>query len=144
MNVLEKAGLNPYLMQMVNIREHVAWVTDNDEKATAKATAQLKAAYERVHHHQPFSKKEIDANPDVVVIGAGLAGCEVGGQATKYENSFPALECCSCMIVPKLQEVIENPNIEFLNYSNVEDAVGFFGNFKVSVNKKAKYIVPDK
>jgi heterodisulfide reductase subunit A len=164
MNVLEKAGLNPYLMQMVNIREHVAWVTDNDEKATAKATAQLKAAYERVHHHQPFSKKEIDANPDVVVIGAGLAGCEaalnlaskerkvylvdknpsLGGQATKYENSFPALECCSCMIVPKLQEVIENPNIEFLNYSNVEDAVGFFGNFKVSVNKRAKYIVPDK
>lgn len=164
MNVLEKAGLNPYLMQMVNIREHVAWVTDNDEKATAKATAQLKAAYERVHYHQPFSKKEIDANPDVVVIGAGLAGCEaalslaskerkvylvdknpsLGGQATKYESSFPALECCSCMIVPKLQEVMENPNIEFLNYSEVEDAVGFFGNFKVSVNKKAKYVIPDK
>jgi len=164
MNVLEKAGLNPYLMQMVNIREHVAWVTDNVEKATAKATAQLKAAYERVHYHQPFSKKEIDANPDVVVIGAGLAGCEaalnlaskkrkvylvdknpsLGGQATKYESSFPALECCSCMIVPKLQEVMENPNIEFLNYSKVEDAVGFFGNFKVSVNKKAKYVIPDK
>ena len=164
MDVLEKAGLNPYLMQMVNIREHVAWVTDNDEKATAKATAQLKAAYERVYHHQPFSKKEIDANPDVVVIGAGLAGCEaalklaskerkvylvdknpsLGGQATKYESSFPALECCSCMIVPKLQEVMENPNIEFLNYSDVEDAVGFFGNFKVSVNKKAKYVIPDK
>lgn len=164
MNVLEEAGLNPYLMQMVNIREHVAWVTDDDARATAKASALLKAAYERVHYHQPFTKKEIEANADVVVIGAGLAGCEaalnlsskhrkvylvdknpsLGGQAVKYESSFPALECCSCMIVPKLQDVMENPNIEFLNYSEVEDAVGFFGNFKVTVNKKAKYVVPEK
>ncbi|MBN1273285.1 MAG: CoB--CoM heterodisulfide reductase iron-sulfur subunit A family protein [Candidatus Aminicenantes bacterium] len=164
MNVLEEAGLNPYLMQMVNIREHVAWVTDDDVRATAKASALLKAAYERVHYHQAFTKKEIDANADVVVIGAGLAGCEaalnlaskhrkvylvdknpsLGGQATKYESSFPALECCSCMIVPKLQEIMDNPNIEFLNYSDVEEAVGFFGNFQVTVNKKAKYVIPDK
>jgi len=164
MGVLEEAGLNPYYMQMVNIREHIAWVTKDPEQATAKAMAQLKAAYFRVYHHDAFEKKEIDANADVLVVGGGLAGCEaalnlasddrkvylveanpsLGGQATKYESSFPHLECCSCMIVPKLQEVVENPNIELLNYSDVEDVVGFFGNFNATIKKKAKYVVPDK
>jgi heterodisulfide reductase subunit A len=164
MEVLEKAGLNPYFMQLVNIREHVAWVTDNKEKATAKALTLMKAAYNRVHYHDAFEKKEIDAVADVLVVGGGLAGCDaalnlaseerkvylvetnpsLGGQATKYENSFPSLECCSCMILPKLQEVMENPNIELLNYSDVEDVVGFFGNFRATVNKKAKYVIPDK
>jgi heterodisulfide reductase subunit A len=164
MEVLEKAGLNPYFMQLVNIREHVAWVTDDKDKATAKALALLKAAYNRVYFHEAFEKKEIDATADVLVVGGGLAGCEaalnlasderkvylvethpsLGGQATKYESSFPSLECCSCMILPKLQEVVENPNIELLNYSEVEDVVGFFGNFTATVNKKAKYVIPDK
>ena len=164
MEVLEEAGLNPYFMQLVNIREQVAWVTDDKDKATAKALTLMKAAYNRVHYHEAFEKKEIDAVADVLVVGGGLAGCDaalnlaseerkvylvetnpsLGGQATKYENSFPALECCSCMILPKLQEVVENPNIELLNYSDVEDVVGFFGNFRATVNKKAKYVIPDK
>lgn len=164
MKVLEEAGLNPYFMQMVNIREHVAWVTDDKEKATAKAMTLLKAAYNRVYFHDAFEKKEIDANADVLVVGGGLAGCEaalnlasedrkvylvethpsLGGQATKYESSFPELECCSCMILPKLQEVVENPYIELLTYSDVEDVVGFFGNFTATINKKAKYVIPDK
>jgi heterodisulfide reductase subunit A len=163
MGVLEGAGLNPYFMQLVNIREQVAWVTDDKDKATAKALALMKAAYNRVHFHEAFEKKEIDATADVLVVGGGLAGCEaalnlaseerkvylvetnpsLGGQASKYENSFPSLECCSCMILPKLQEVVENPNIELLNYSDVEEVVGFFGNFKATVNKKAKYVIPD-
>jgi len=164
MKVLEEAGLNPYFMQLVNIREHVAWVTEDKDKATAKAMALLKAAYNRVQFHEAFEKKEIDANADVLVIGGGLSGCEaalnlaseerkvylvetqpsLGGQATKYESSFPDLECCSCMILPKLQEVVENPNIELLTYSDVEEVVGFFGNFEATINKKAKYVVPDK
>lgn len=164
MKVLEEAGLNPYFMQLVNIREHVAWVTDDRDKATAKALALLKAAYQRVQFHEAFEKKEIDANADVLVVGGGLSGCEaalnlaseerkvylvethpsLGGQATKYESSFPSLECCSCMILPKLQEVVENPHIELLTYSDVEEVVGFFGNFEATVNKKAKYVVPDK
>ncbi|MFW6128653.1 MAG: 4Fe-4S binding protein [Candidatus Aminicenantaceae bacterium] len=164
MKVLEEAGLNPYFMQLVNIREHVAWVTDDKDKATAKALALLKAAYNRVQFHEAFEKKEIDVTADVLVVGGGLAGCEaalnlaseerkvylvetnpsLGGQTTKYESSFPTLECCSCMILPKLQEVVENPNIELFNYSVVEDIVGFFGNFTATINKKAKYVIPDK
>lgn len=164
MAVLEEAGLNPYFMQLVNIREHVAWVTSDKDKATAKALALLKAAYHRVYFHEAFEKKEIDATADVLVVGGGLAGCEaalnlasekrkvylvetrpsLGGQASKYESSFPSLECCSCMILPILQKVVENPHIELLNYSDVEDVVGFFGNFSVTVNKKAKYVKPDK
>jgi heterodisulfide reductase subunit A2 len=164
MKVMEEAGLNPYFMQLVNIREHVAWVTEDKDKATVKAMALLKAAYNRVQFHKAFEKKEIDADADVLVVGGGLSGCEaalnlasderkvylvetqpsLGGQATKYENSYPDLECCSCMILPKLQEVVENPNIELLNYSDVEEVVGFFGNFKATINKKAKYVIPDK
>jgi len=81
-NTLLRAGFNPYLFQMVNIREQVAWVTADKAAATDKAKAYIRAAVKRVMLHEPLEKKEIECNTDVLVIGAGPAGMEAHGSRT--------------------------------------------------------------
>lgn len=163
-NVLQKAGLNPYLFQMVNIREQVAWVTADKTVATEKAKAYIRAAVRRVALQEPFEKKEIDCNTDALVIGAGPAGIEaalvlaragrkvtlveknsfVGGRVARYEDVFPKLECASCMLEPKMDDVLHNENIELLTGSEVQEVLGFLGNFVVKIHKKASFVDKEK
>ena len=163
-NVLQKAGLNPYLFQMVNIREQVAWVTADKTVATEKAKAYVRAAVRRVALQEPFEKKEIDCNTDVLVIGAGPAGIEaalvlaragrkvtlveknsfIGGRVARYEDVFPKLECASCMLEPKMDDVLHNENIELLTGSEVQEVLGFLGNFVVKIHKKASFVDKEK
>ena len=96
----------------------------------------------------------------VLVIGAGIAGIEsslllassgakvylvekasyFGGNIIKWEEVFPNMECATCMIAPKQQEILQNQNIELLTLSEVEDVQGSVGNFTVKVKKKARYV----
>jgi heterodisulfide reductase subunit A len=163
-NVLLKAGLNPYLFQMVNIREQVAWVTSSKTDATGKAKSYIRAAVRRVAFHEPLEKKEIDCNTDVLVIGAGPAGMEaalvlaragrkvclvernsfIGGRVARYEEVFPKMECASCMLEPKMDEVLHNENIELLTQSELKEVLGFLGNFVVRIEKKAAFVDREK
>lgn len=163
-NVLQKAGVNPYLFQMVNIREQVAWVTDDKNKATEKAKSYIRAAVKRVILHEPLEKKEIDCNTDALIIGAGPAGMEaahmlakagrkvclveknsfIGGRVARYEDVFPKMECASCMLEPKMDEILHDENIELLLNSEVREALGFLGNFVVKINKKAGFVDKEK
>jgi len=163
-NVLQRAGLNPYLFQMVNIREQVAWVTDDKNKATEKAKSYIRAAVKRVTLHEPLEKKEIDCNPDALVIGAGPAGMEaahmlakagrkvylveknsfIGGRVARYEDVFPKMECASCMLEPKMDEILHDENIELLLNSEIQEVLGFLGNFVVRINKKAGFVDNEK
>jgi len=99
-------------------------------------------------------------NNNVLVIGAGVAGIEaslllanagkkvyliekdliIGGNVIKYEEVFANMECSTCMIAPKQQEVLQNENIELLSLSEVEKVQGESGNFTVTINKKARYV----
>jgi len=163
-NVLQKAGLNPYLFQMVNIREQVAWVIADKTVATEKAKAYIRAAVRRVALQEPLDKKELDCNTDVLVIGAGPAGIEaalvlaragrkvtlveknsfIGGRVARYEDVFPKLECASCMLEPKMDDVLHNENIELLTGSEVQEVLGFLGNFVVKIHKKASFVDKEK
>lgn len=163
-NVLQKAGLNPYLFQMVNIREQVAWVTSDKKSATEKAKSSIRAAVRRVALHEPLEKKEIDCNTDVLVVGAGPAGMEaalmlakagrkvclveknsfIGGRAARYEDVFPKMECASCMLEPKMDEVLHDENIELLTCSEVEEVLGYLGNFVVKIKKSASFVDKNK
>jgi heterodisulfide reductase subunit A len=163
-NVLQKAGVNPYLFQMVNLREQVAWVTADKSVATDKAKAYIRAAVRRVALQEPLDKKEIDCNTDVLVIGAGAAGIEaalvaarsgrkvclveknsfIGGRVARYEDVFPKMECASCMLEPKMDEVLHNDNIEVLTNSEIIEVLGFLGNFVVKINKKASFVDGEK
>ncbi len=162
--VCQDAGLNPYLFEMVNIREHVSWVTVDKQKATEKAKALVAAAVRRVVYHQPLPKREVEINPNTLIVGGGIAGIQaalniadagykvylvernssIGGHMAQLDKTFPTLDCSACILTPKMSLVGANPNIELLTYSEVEEVGGYIGNFKVKVKKKARYIDVDK
>jgi len=158
--ILRNAGLNPFLLQIANIREHCAWVIKDKPLATDKAKAMIKAAVLRVVHHEPLETKEIECRPDVLVVGAGMAGISaaltlaqrnrevylveklpcIGGKVALYEDVFPTLECASCVLDPVADEILHHEQIKILTYSEVEEVLGFYGNFVVKVNKRARFV----
>lgn len=163
--VLSTAEMNPFLLAMANIREQVAWVTKDKKLATRKALAQLSAAIKRVRLQTPLEESFVECKGDFVVIGAGVAGMKaaltlaqqknrtvylverepwIGGKVAAYEAIFPKLECGPCVIEPEMDGVLHNERIRLLTGSEVNDVKGFFGNFNVQINKKARYVDMEK
>jgi len=156
--VCQEGGLNPYLFEMANIREHCSWV--HEDGATEKAEALVKAAVMRVYYHQPLLTKEVAINPNTLVVGGGIAGIQaaldiaesgykvylverepsIGGHMIQLDKTFPTLDCSSCILTPKMSQAGSQPNIELMTYSEVEEVSGYIGNFKVKIRKKARYV----
>ncbi len=162
--VCRRAGLNPYeAFHMVCIREHCSWVTEDENEATKKAIDLCRAGIHRVPLQHPLDAKVVPVNPNVLVVGGGIAGMQaaldvasagfkatlverqptIGGHMLQYDKTFPTLDCASCIGTPKMVSVGQNPNIELLTYSEVEEVDGFVGSFRVRVRKKARYVNTD-
>ena len=155
-----EAGVNPYLFEMANIREHVSWVTEDKAAATEKAKALVAAAVSRVYYHSPLESREVDINPNTLVVGGGIAGIQaalkiadskhtvylverepsIGGHMAQLDKTFPTLDCSACILTPKMTLVGSHPYIKLMTYSEVEEVSGFVGNFKAKIRKKARYI----
>ena len=162
--VCQEAGLNQYLFQMGNIREHCSWVTEDRKAATEKAKALVSAAVCRVFHQQPLETKEVPIHPDTLVVGGGITGIQaaleiadsghkvylverapsIGGHMSQLDKTFPTLDCSACILTPKMSLVGSHPNIELMSYSEVVDVSGYVGNFKVKIKKKARYVDEEK
>jgi len=163
MDVLEKAGMNRYFLQFVNLREQVAWVTPDREQATAKAAAQIRAALARVAKHQALERKALEVSGGVLVIGAGPAGIKaalalaeagrkvlivekspvLGGMPGRYEELFPNMECGPCLLEPAISDVLHGPysaNLEYLTMAEVVGVKGYYGNFTVTVRQHPRYV----
>jgi heterodisulfide reductase subunit A len=156
----ENGGLNPFMFEMANIREHDSWITDNEEAATLKAKALVNAAIERVVHHEPLEEIPVEINPNTLIVGAGIAGItsaleladggnhvylverqpSIGGHMAQLDKTFPTLDCSACILTPKMVDVDHHPNITLLTWSEVEALDGYIGNFDVTVRKKARYV----
>jgi len=156
----QRAGLNPFLFEMVNIREQDSWATDDREAATEKAKALIKGAIERVVLHQPLEPLSVPINPATLVVGGGIAGItaalelanagypvylverepSIGGHMAQLDKTFPTLDCSACILTPRMVEVGQHPKITLLSYSEVEEVEGYIGNFTVTVRKKARYV----
>jgi heterodisulfide reductase subunit A len=162
--VCQEAGLNPYLFEMANIREHCSWVHEDGDMATEKAKALISAAVRKIYYHEPLQVKEVPVNPNVLVIGGGIAGIQaalvvassghkvylverepsIGGHMAQLDKTFPTLDCSACILTPKMSLVGSHPYIELLTYSEVEEVSGYVGNFKVKIGKKPRYVDVDK
>jgi heterodisulfide reductase subunit A len=156
----QRAGLNPFLFEMANIRELNSWVTDDEWAATQKAKALIRGAVERVVHHRPLELLPVEINPSTLVVGGGIAGItaslelanagyhvylverepSIGGHMAQWDKTFPTLDCAACILTPRMVEVGQHPNITLLGYSQVEGVEGYLGNFKVTVRKEARFI----
>ncbi|MBN1886979.1 MAG: CoB--CoM heterodisulfide reductase iron-sulfur subunit A family protein [Thermoflexales bacterium] len=156
----ERAGVNPYMFEMANIREHCSWVHTDREAATAKAKALTAAAVGRVSHHQPLVEKRVPVNPNTLVIGGGVAGIQaaleiansghhvylverepsLGGHMAQLDKTFPTLDCSACILTPRMFEAGNHPNITLLTYSQLESVSGYIGNFKARIRKKARCV----
>lgn len=159
----QRAGMNPYLFEMANIRELDSWATDDRAAATHKAKAQVKGAVERVVRQQPLEPLIVDINPNTMVVGGGIAGItaalelanagyhvylverdsSIGGHMAKLDKTFPTLDCAACILTPKMVDIDQHPNVTLLTWSEVESVRGYVGNFSVQVRKKARYIDPE-
>ncbi|HBC47846.1 MAG TPA: disulfide reductase [candidate division Zixibacteria bacterium] len=159
----EKAGENPFMFQMANIREHVSWVTTDKFAATSKSKALIAAAVRRVALAHPLEQKKVPVNPNVLVVGGGIAGIHaaltlaaagkkvylvereptIGGHMAKFDKTFPTLDCAACILTPKMSSVKGNKNITLWTYSEVDSVAGYVGNFKVKVRRKPRYVIED-
>lgn len=155
-----KAGLNPYLCELVSIREQDSWVHSDKVAATEKAKAIISGGVERVIHHEPLEPLHVPIHPATLVVGGGIAGIQaaleiadagyqvylverepsIGGHMAQFDKTFPTLDCSACILTPKMVQVGSHPNITLLTWSEVKKVDGYVGNFAVTINKKARYV----
>jgi len=158
-----KAGLNPYYMHMVNIREHDSWVHEDRASATAKAIDMVRAAVRRVARHQALTRGSVPIHPAVLVVGGGIAGIHaaltlanagkkvylvekqpsIGGHMAMFDKTFPTLDCAACILTPKMSSVKAHPNITLWTNAEVTKVDGYVGNFKVQVTRWPRFIEED-
>ena len=156
----ERAGLNPYKVEVANIREQTSWVMKDMEQATEKAIALGKAAIAKTILDTPLIAGETPMTKRALVIGGGIAGITaaldiadagfpvdivekdytVGGKMAKLDKTFPTLDCASCIVTPKMTEVSQNPNIRILSASEVCRVSGFIGNFEIDIKRHPRYV----
>ena len=162
---VEEAGLNRYLYDQVNLREHVAWVhMDDHDFATLKAQGLVEMAVERAKYLEPLERKAVDVIQSAAVIGGGVAGISaaldlanagfethliesrptIGGQMALLDKVFPQNDCAICILGPIMSKVGQHPKINLMTYSEIDEVEGFVGNFKLKVRKKSPYIDWDK
>jgi len=157
---VEAAGINRYLFEMANIREQVSWVTIDPKMATEKAIRLLRGAVARVKFHEPLEMRRVPITRRVLIVGGGIAGIEaalqiadagfevvlverdssIGGHMSRFDKTFPTLDCAACILTPKMVSVGKHPNIRLLTWAEIDEVKGYVGNFKVKVRKKARYV----
>ncbi len=158
------AGINPFLCEMANVREHCSWIHEDREAATAKAIDVGRTIIEKVKHNTPLDTIRIPVTRRALVIGGGIAGIQaaldiadggrevvlvekepsIGGHMSQLSETFPTLDCSQCILTPRMVEVYQHPRIKLYSYSEVEAVEGYIGNFTVTVRKKARSIDEDK
>ena len=154
------AGLNPYMVEIANIREQCSWVHKDMMTGTEKAIILGKAAVAKVNLNAPLTPGESPVTKRALVIGGGIAGIQtaldiadagfevdivekkptIGGKMAQLDKTFPTLDCAACILTPKMVDVAQNEKIRIFSYSEVSDVKGFVGNFDVTIKRKARYV----
>ena len=160
----EAAGLNRYLVEMANIREHCSWVHLREkDNATVKAKDLVRMAVSRASLLREQVEQTVPVRRTAAVIGAGVAGIQsaldladagyhvyliekepsIGGRMAQIDKTFPTMDCSICILAPKMSEAGRHPNIEVITNSRVSHVGGYVGNFVVTVHKTPRYVTKD-
>jgi heterodisulfide reductase subunit A len=152
--VIREAGLNPYFLQVANIREQCSWVHTDRAAATEKAKGIVTGAVARACLLQPLEERDTHVTSAALVIGGGIAGLQaaldiadagyrvylvekettLGGHVAEFPRTFPTLEDVQALLGEVLGRVQKQPNIEVLTNSRVAQVDGYIGNFRVQVD----------
>lgn len=155
-----EAGLNPYLCEMANLREHCSWVHEKAEATTAKAIDLVRVMVEKVRRNTPLVPIQVPVTRTALVLGGGIAGIQaaldiataghkvvlverdpsIGGHMAQLSETFPTLDCSQCILTPRMVEAAQHPNITLYTYSELESLDGFIGNFKARIRRKARKV----
>jgi heterodisulfide reductase subunit A len=156
----ERAGLNPYLCELVSIREHVSWVHTDHEAATRKAKAVVAGGVLRVREQEPLEPRTVPIAPATLIVGGGIAGISaaleiadagfpvhlverqpsIGGHMAQLDKTFPTLDCAACILTPRMVDAGSHPNITLHTWSEVLDVSGHVGSFQVRILHRARHV----
>jgi len=158
--VLERAGLNPYMLEFVNIREQDSWILGPhpSQEATKKAISLIRGGYERSRELEPLQTISEKGSREILIIGGGISGItaalelgylgykvhlverksSIGGNMAKLTKVFPTLDCAQCILTPRMAEVGRNPNVTLYTYAEVQQVGGRPGNFDVKLRMKPR------
>jgi heterodisulfide reductase subunit A2 len=159
-----EAGLNPYMCEIANLREHCSWVHEKGEATTQKAISLVKMLVEKVKKNHPLTSIQVPVTKKALVIGGGIAGIQasldiancgqkvilierdpsIGGHMSQLSETFPTLDCSQCILTPRMVEVAQHPNITLYAYAELEKLEGSIGNFLATIRLKAKSVDPNK
>ncbi|MEM2345813.1 MAG: CoB--CoM heterodisulfide reductase iron-sulfur subunit A family protein, partial [Archaeoglobaceae archaeon] len=159
--VAQKSGINPYLVEIANIREQCSWVhQQKPNSATLKVRDLIRMHVAKLRKAKPLEKKKIEVKKSVAVIGGGIAGIEaalnladmgikvylieknptLGGHMALLNEVFPTNDCSVCILAPKMSEAWNNENIEIITNAEVEEIEGSAGNFRIKVVKHPRFV----
>ena len=160
-----RAGLNPYLLEIVNLREQCSYPHhDCPEKATEKGKLLVRAAVQKVKLLEPLTIKQAKISTEIAVIGGGIAGINaslslakmgykvhliekeptIGGNMARLVKTFPTDDCAMCTLSPKMDEVTKNKNISLYAYSEVEEVEKTKDGLRISIKRKPRYVIEER
>jgi len=160
-----RSGLNPYVVEIANIREQCSWVHQTKPKAaTAKAKDLIRMAVAKAKTNRPLERRKAEIEKSVAVIGGGVAGIEaaltladsgikvylieknptIGGHMATLNEVFPTNDCSICILAPKMSDVWNHENIEVITNAEVDEINGSVGNFRIKVIKHPRYVDESK
>lgn len=159
--VCESKGLNKYLFEMANLREHCSWAHIHEpEKATEKAMELVRMSVAKARLLEALPPMEVEVKPSVLVIGGGVAGLSaardtaergftvtllerkpvLGGNLAKLNALFPSSRKASEVIEPIIKDVLKNKNVTVKLKTQVASSEGFIGNFKVKFSEQPEFV----
>ena len=161
---LENEGLNPYMLEIANVREQCSWVHTDREEATDKAIELIDMARAKVAHNEPLHPISLPVKRRALIIGGGISGIQaaidigmagyeaviverepsIGGRMAQFDKTFPTLDCAACILTPKMVTVSRDENIKVYTYAEVEEVSGHVGNFNVKIRRRARSVDADK
>jgi heterodisulfide reductase subunit A len=161
--VVESMGINPYLCEIANIREHCSWIHHDPQQATQKALHIIKSIIAKTRLNSSLIPIQVPLIKKALIIGGGISGIQaaldiansgydviivekdasLGGHMAQLSETFPTLDCSQCILTPKMVEVAQHPRITIHTNTTIRDISGYVGKFTVTCHKSPRYVLED-